>query len=120
MISLNRIIGNKGESISTNFLTQKKYKILETNFKNKFGEIDIIAFYKGTIIFIEVKSRNNLNYGMPCESVTKKKQQKIKSVANYYIYIKNLFNYNVQFDIIEVIFYPVDLYKINHIKDAFT
>lgn len=115
----NKDIGNSGEKICENFLINYKYKILAKNFRNRIGEIDIIALYNGDIIFIEVKARNTLKFGNPCESVTYKKQQKIKSVANYYIYINNLFNKNVRFDVLEVIFNKDKSYNINHIKDAF-
>ncbi|MFA5524456.1 MAG: YraN family protein [Tissierellales bacterium] len=112
-----RTIGNIGERIALNFLLKNGYKILERNFRVKFGEIDIIALIDHTIVFIEVKSRSNNKYGFPYESVNYKKQQKIIRVAQNYIKIKNIKECQYRFDIIEV--YLNSSEKINHIVNAF-
>ena len=80
--------GKDGEKMAENFLSKKGYKILERNYLKRQGEIDIIAFdskYK-EIVFIEVKTRKNSEYGYPEEFVTKKKIEKISSTA--YIWLK--------------------------------
>ena len=81
---------------------------------------DIIAIKISTLSFIEVKSRFFTSFGKPIESITHLKQLKIINSAKYYIFKNNLYNHNIQFDVIEIIF---DLnntnYDLNHIKDAF-
>ena len=62
--------------------------ILENNYKIKTGEIDIIAKLDDEIVFVEVKSRSNTNYGYPSEAVNYRKIKKITNVAKYYI-LKN-------------------------------
>lgn len=74
----NNIEGKKGEIKAVLFLKQHSYKILETNFKNKIGEIDIIAEKDGVIVFIEVKNRSTYRFGRPIEAVDFRKQNKIK------------------------------------------
>ena len=59
--------GKLGENISVDYLIKNGYKILERNYRNKIGEIDIIALYDGILVFIEVKSRSNINYGYAFE-----------------------------------------------------
>ncbi|MBE5819448.1 MAG: YraN family protein [Clostridiales bacterium] len=111
----NQIIGKKGEDIAEDFLKKNKYKILERNFYCNQGEIDIIALNKKEIVFIEVKTRNNTNYGMPSEAVTKQKEKHFKRATEYYIYKNNLYNDFIRLDVIEVLFQG-DKYTIKHIK----
>ena len=109
-----KILGNAGEVIAQEYLKKNKYKILETNFRCKFGEIDIIATKNDVIIFVEVKSKSSKKYGLPREMVTVYKQNKIKLVASYYLQINNAFNKNCRFDVIEILDG-----QINHIEYAF-
>ncbi len=111
----NKIIGKKGEDIATEFLKKNKYKILERNFYCNQGEIDIIAVDKKEIVFIEVKTRNNIDYGMPSEAVTKRKEKHFKKATEYYIYKNNLYNEFIRLDVIEVLFQG-NKCIINHIK----
>ncbi len=110
----NKIEGNVGEVLSTNFLKKKGYKILATNFKTKFGEIDIIAEHKGTIVFVEVKRRETLQYGRPIEAINYRKENKIKMVAEYYLNKTKKVDVGVRFDVIEIL---GD--EISHIENAF-
>ena len=114
MKKLNKIVGNAGEIIAQNFLKKKKYKILETNYSNAIGEIDIIALQKNVIVFVEVKTRSSNEFGRPCEAVTLYKQNKIRTVASYYLMIKGWSERDVRFDVIEVL---DD--EINQIENAF-
>lgn len=107
-------LGLVGEQEAQNFLKKKKYKLLECNYKNKLGEIDIIAKQHNTIVFVEVKSRSSLAFGMPRESVTNHKQQKIKQVAMCYLSLNKLSNCSVRFDVIEIL-----NRQITHIPNAF-
>lgn len=120
MKNFNKDIGNLGEIISANYLENNYYKILDKNFKCRNGEVDIIAIKNSTLTFVEVKSRFFTSFGNPCESVTYHKQSKIINCANYYIFKNNFYNYNIRFDIIEIV---LDLnstkHHLNHIKDAF-
>lgn len=110
----NKIEGNKGEIRAVQFLKKEKYKILETNYKNRTGEIDIIAEKDNVIVFVEVKNRSTFAFGRPIEAVTLHKQNRIKRVAEIYLMMKNVYDNDVRFDIIEV----CDDF-INHVKDAF-
>lgn len=99
----NRIKGDIGENKAVKYLTDKGYEILETNYKNKLGEIDIIAKDDTRIVFVEVKARATAKYGYPREAVNEYKQRKIKMVAESYLKSKRLLNSYIRFDVIEIL-----------------
>ncbi len=75
--------GSKGEKIALQFLKSKSYKIIETNFRCPMGEIDIIAKDEDTLVLIEVRSRKDTLID-PIDTVTSKKQNKLRQLAVYY------------------------------------
>jgi len=110
----NKSKGDFGEDKAAKYLKKKKYRIIERNFSNKLGEIDIIARQKDTTVFVEVKTRTNENYGFASEAVDTNKQQKIRNVATMYAQKENISN--IRFDVIEVY---LENDRINHIENAF-
>ena len=99
MIILNtREIGNKYEDKSIETLVKEAYKILERNYQNRFGEIDIIAEKNKEIVFVEVKYRKTNKFGYGYEAVDKRKIMKILKLADYYIQSKKYQNYKIRFD----------------------
>ena len=110
--------GKKGEIIAANYLKKQKYKILEMNYKNKIGEIDIIAKDKNLLVFVEVKTRYSKLFGDPLEAINAQKQAKIRSVATKYLMEHKLIDkISIRFDAIAVL--GDSDYEIRHIKDAF-
>lgn len=109
--------GKKGESIARDYLVQNGYQILDTNYRNKIGEIDIIALNNNILIFVEIKTRTNTNYGYAYEAVNYKKQRKILNTSLIYIKEKKLDGLQLRYDIIEV--YMTNKLSINHIENAF-
>ena len=79
-----RDLGSVGEKLATKFLQQKGYKILDKNFRSKFGEIDIVAQEEDTLVFVEVKTRWTREYGTPEEAVTPRKIRSIVKTGQYY------------------------------------
>lgn len=110
----NKVVGNLGEEQACAYLVSKKYKILARNWAKKFGELDIVAKKKNTIIFVEVKARGSLQFGSPCEAVDTRKQQKIRLTAQAFLQEFRLFDNPSRFDVIEVF-----QGEINHIENAF-
>jgi len=117
---LNKSIGDNSEKIAQKFLLKKGYHILDYNFRNRFGEIDIICSKNNLLIIVEVKSRYSTQYGTPKESVNYLKQQSIINVTRSYLLYRNIHNKNIRFDVIEIYLnHQNNSYTINHIKDAF-
>lgn len=78
-------LGREGELAVKDLLKRKGYSILETNFRTRTGEIDIVAVQGSTLVFLEVKTRAGTNCGIPEEAVTHRKQQRIRRLALEYM-----------------------------------
>ncbi len=96
------VLGQTGEKAAILFLKARGYSILETNYRTRHAEIDIIAKQSDTLCFIEVKTRKSLKKGLPRESVTYSKQKKIILGATWYLKEKNCNDSKIRFDVIEV------------------
>ncbi len=108
-------IGDKGEELATEFLINEGYKILERQYRYKKAEIDIIAEDGEVLIFVEVKTRKNSNYGYPEESVGDLKMEKMWEGAEEYLE-KVQWQKRIRFDVISIIMQP---FEIEHFQDAF-
>jgi putative endonuclease len=78
-------IGDIGERLAVDCLKKKGYRILERNYRCPKGEIDIIARQRECLVFVEVRTKTNLAFGTPEESVTMTKMHHLESAANYYL-----------------------------------
>jgi putative endonuclease len=110
--------GKAAENDAAKFLEANGYKILERNYKNKLGEIDIIAQCQGVICFVEVKARHSLNLGLPQEAVSPNKQRQICRVAVSYLKSNKLLERPARFDVLALL-YINSQPEISLIKDAF-
>ena len=102
----NQQLGQMGEDMASQLLRAKGYDILRRNYRCRAGEVDIIAERWGELCFIEVKTRQSLDYGRPCESVTREKKKHIRSVAREYLEEmkeKGYYPRGVDFQIIEIV-----------------
>ena len=117
----NKGTGELGEEVAVNFLMARNYRILERNFRCKGGEVDIIARDPGdkSLVFIEVKARRGLSYGVPQLAVTTFKQRQISKAALTWLSKNNLHDTNARFDVIAILLSGDDVHKIEHIVNAF-
>ncbi len=79
-----RDTGILGEKLARDFLKQRGYRILETNYRCPQGEIDIVAKHKDAIVFIEVRTKTSLEFGSPEETITSAKKERMRASAAYY------------------------------------
>jgi len=117
----NQAFGALGEKLAAAYLKQQHYKILKKNYKNKLGEIDIIARDGEEIVFVEVKTRSMSPYLGGQYAVDQRKQFHIMRTAAYFLDTKKIM-LQPRFDVLEM---EVDrttgqLIKANHYKAAFT
>lgn len=80
-----RRLGDLGELLAQAFIRSKGYKIIETNFRTRDGEIDIVAQKDDCLSFVEVRTRRGSQFGTPEESLTETKQQRLETLAETYI-----------------------------------
>lgn len=111
------IYGKRSEIIASDYLKQKGYKIIDVNYKNKVGEIDVIAKDKECLVFVEVKARVSQQFGHPLEAVNTQKQQKIRAVAGVYLMKCHMLDAECRFDVVSIL--GVENLEIEHIVDAF-
>jgi putative endonuclease len=95
-------LGEKGEDIAVRYLKSRGYRILERNYRIKLGEIDIIAEQGADLVFIEVKTRSDILFGTPFDSVTVPKQRQLSKVALEYMSKQGCHNRPARFDVVGV------------------
>lgn len=95
-------VGKKGEGLAAEFLGKNGYRIVETNFRNRYGEIDIIAIDGKTLVFIEVKAKTSDKFGPPKLAVDSRKQRQLSKAALAYLTQKKLNNNPARFDVIGI------------------
>ena len=113
------VIGKAGEEVAIQFLRKKGHKILFQNWRSKHLEVDIISKLENGLVFTEVKTRSNLDFGEPHHFVTKAKQNNLIRAANAYCFEKDYFG-EIRFDIVSI--YNSKQNKLDnvvHIEDAF-
>ena len=110
-------LGKLGEKLAVELLQKKGYAIVATNWTFQKAEIDILAQKGQTLAVIEVKTRSDIDYGLPQDFVKPKKIRLLTKAVNEYI-VSNDLDVSVRFDIIAVV--KVDgMYTLDHIEDAF-
>jgi putative endonuclease len=112
-------LGKSGEAAALAYLKKKKFRIIEQGFRFHRGEIDIIGYDRGTLVFVEVKTRRSSDFGLPEESVTSRKQSQIRNLAAAYLAVHNLEQVPCRFDILALFYTEKEGFKIRHIADAF-
>lgn len=100
----NREKGSRYEDQAASFFISLGYEILEQNYRQKTGEIDLIAKDGKTIVFTEVKYRKNLRKGYPEEAVNYNKQKRIMRTAEWYLKEHRIqFDHPCRFDVISIL-----------------
>ena len=109
-----------GESLAAKHLQTRGYRILAQNYRARRGEIDLIARDGEFIVFVEVKTRRSLKFGLPQAAVTLRKQRQISKVALAYLQSRNLLDAPCRFDVIAIHLSPqLELLKLEQIESAF-
>lgn len=116
-----KLLGTWGEALAAEYLRKKRYKIVASGYHSRFGEIDLIAQNRKFLVFVEVKLRKSDDFASAMEAVDRRKQEKIRVTASYYL-AANPTPLQPRFDVIEI--YAPDGTmtphpQINHMEDAF-
>ena len=115
------LTGAWGEALAAKYLQKKRYKVVATNYRSRFGEIDLIVSDRKFLVFVEVKLRKSEKFASAFEYVDTRKQERIRTTAAIYL---SEFPTNLQprFDVIEI-YAPAGTDtqhpQIHHMEDAF-
>lgn len=116
-----KLSGAWGEALAAEYLRKKRYKIVASGFRSRFGEIDLIAQDKRYLVFVEVKLRKTADFAKAREYVDWRKQDKLRVTASVYL-SENPTKLQPRFDVIEI-YAPEGTAtvrpEINHLEDAF-
>ena len=117
----NKGTGILGEELAANFVIAHGYRVLERNFRCKGGEVDIIARdpRDKSLVFIEVKTRRGLSYGVPQLAVTAFKQRQISKATLTWLSFNHQHDTNARFDVIAILLHTDGSHQIEHIQNAF-
>ena len=117
----NNIAGAWGEAQAAAYLRAKRYRIVATGYRSRFGEIDLIAENRHYLVFVEVKTRKSDSYAQAREYVDTRKQQRIRTTAEIYL-SEHISSLQPRFDVIEI-YAPDGIHTtkptINHLEGAF-
>lgn len=112
-------VGRRGEDLAAAFLEKSGFAIIERNFHCKGGEVDIVAREGKTLVFVEVKSRKTLTYGLPQLAVTPFKQRQISKAALTWLAKNHKHDSPARFDVIAILLNNNYHHQVEHIKNAF-
>lgn len=117
----NNLTGAWGEALAAQYLQKKRFKIIATNYRTRFGEIDLIAANRNYLVFVEVKLRKSDKFASAFEYVDIHKQNRLRTTAEIYL-SQNPTALQPRFDVIEI-YAPegteTQKPKIHHMEDAF-
>lgn len=118
-----QLLGKKGEDFAAQYLARHGYRILERNFKKRYGELDIVALHKtsryNVLVFVEVKTRIGHEFGKPEESVTPRKLAEVVQTAQYYKMLHPELPISMRVDVIGIEFdWDETLVYFNHIQNV--
>ncbi len=99
-----QMLGRKGEQMAEQALQERGYRIVEHNFRCRYGEIDLIAEEQNDLVFVEVKTRRGTAFGRPEEAVTRAKRRKLAEVATYYLGLQNASDRSWRIDVVAIDF----------------
>ncbi len=108
--------------MAANYLRKEGYELLGANFRCRFGEIDLIGEKDGILTFVEVKLRKDDHFAEALEFVDRRKQERLRTTALFYIQRYELENLQARFDVIEIYAPQGEKTKkpiIHHLEDAF-
>ncbi|MCL4115591.1 UNVERIFIED_CONTAM: hypothetical protein GTU68_058638 [Idotea baltica] len=112
-------LGNRGEQLAACYLKQQKYRILDTQHRNTYGEVDIIAKDGDCIVFVEVKTRSSTEAGRPLEAVDRRKQQRLTRIALAWLKQKKKLGDAARFDVVSIVWREDAEPELQHFQNAF-
>ena len=119
-MSTTKALGDRGEAVTAQYLRERGYALLASQWRCRYGELDLVARDRsGTVCFVEVKLRQKGGMSLPREAVDLRKQQRLRSAAALYL-SQHEIDAPARFDVAEV--YTDENHRITgvtYLADAF-
>lgn len=112
-------LGIRGESLARAALESRGYAILDTRYRSRFGEIDIVCDHAGVLVFVEVRARRSRRYGTAAESISRRKQRRVAAMALDYLARSGGLERRCRFDVVAIDGLDTPAMTIAVIQDAF-
>lgn len=118
-MSTTKAAGDRGEAEVARYLRKKGYILLASQWRCRFGELDLVARSKrGTICFVEVKLRSSGSIGLPREFVDSRKRERLRTAASAYLSAHDI-DAPVRFDVAEVYQEQNGSLRVEYLENAF-
>ena len=118
MANLKQLFGRDGERFAERYLRKKGYVLVERNYRCRGGEVDLIVLDRKVVVFVEVKTRSDHQFGTPAEAVESRKQQKMIQAAQFFLNSKGLHERDARFDVVGITWLN-GTPQVEHIQNAF-
>ena len=119
-MSTTKALGDRGEAVTAQYLRERGYALLASQWRCRYGELDLVARDRdGTICFVEVKLRGGDLAGLPREAVDRRKQERLRTAAALYLSTHDI-DAPARFDVAEVYCSENGAPNVVYLKDAFT
>ena len=113
------VLGRRGEDLAARYLEQQGLVVLSRNWRCRFGELDVVATDADRLVVVEVKTRSGTRFGEPAEAVTRRKQARIRRVANAWLAAHHVRWCEVRFDVLSIVAEPGRPVSLQHYRAAF-
>lgn len=114
-------VGRLGEQWACRYLSKKGYTIIETNWRSRLGELDVIATCEELLVIVEVRTTRGVRFGYGFQSVDERKRYQVRRLAEQYMVAKGLSHHPVRLDVISILLsrhHPPHLVEIHHLEGA--
>jgi putative endonuclease len=110
--------GRYGEDVAARYLGDLGYEVLDRNWRCEHGELDIVARDAGTLVFVEVKTRSSVDFGVPAEAVTRVKAQRLRVLAAAWLSAQRPAYGELRFDVVSVLLRRAGAAQVEHLRGA--
>lgn len=97
------LLGKVGEMLAAEYLKKSGYAILEKNYRCPMGEIDLVADHRGTLVFVEVRTKSSNDFGSPLETIGRAKRFKLWQAAAHYLTERGVYRDTMRFDAVGIL-----------------
>lgn len=111
-----RELGARGEALAAEYLESLGYRVLERNWRNRYGEIDLIVQDGACVVAVEVKSRRGIGYGHPLEAITERKVARLRKLLFSWLDATSPGASSLRIDAVGIIMPPGGVPQIEHLR----